>query len=306
MEKKKAKTKDAIERYSALADAIVEAGEITDWRFSKGTSLSLRGAKTLHLLIQAAGVRITDDVEHRISYADLNKTYHLTLEQLESVIDELHRTILKLKLKHSDGRGFTQSGVVITDAARDHDTGTQAELTYRFSKTLRQAISNSTHWAVISRNAVLAFESKYALRLYSLLALRTGLRKTSEDFLLDDLRSILGIDGDQYQAFGNLNQRVLKSSIAELNQLAGFTVGYQALKSGRSVIGVRIFWGVKDQTGRIEAAKELERSKIGRKARREGKAEYIAATEQIERAYIAQALSQMGAKENLVIDDLDE
>ena len=295
MDKKKtAKTTDAIARYSEFADAIVEAGEITDWRFAQGTSLSLRAAKTLHLLIQAAGVRITDDVEHRISYAELNKTYHLTLEQLENVIDELHRTILKLKLRHEDGRGFTKSGVVITDAGRDHDTGSQAELTYRFSSTLRQAIGNSTHWAVISRNAVLAFESKYALRLYSLLSLRAGLRKTSEDFLLDDLRSILGVDHDQYKAFGNFNQRVLKSAIAELNQLAGFTVGYSTLKSGRSVKGVRIFWGIKDQVGRVEAAKELERSKVGRKARREGAVEYITDAERVERAFIAQALSKLG------------
>ncbi|WP_173507577.1 hypothetical protein, partial [Aliiroseovarius sp. xm-m-379] len=122
MSKKNSKTTDAIERYAKVADAIVEAGEVSDWRFSHGSSLSLRGAKTLHLLIQAAGVRITDDVEHRISYAELNKTYHLTLKELEAVVDELHTTILKLKLTREDGRSYTKSGVIIADAERDADT----------------------------------------------------------------------------------------------------------------------------------------------------------------------------------------
>ena len=284
------KTTDALKRYAKINDAIVEAGEISDWRFAHGTSLSLRGAKTLHLLIQAAGVRITDDVEHRITYSELNKTYHLTLKQLEEVVDELHTTILKLKLKRQDGRSYTKSGVIIADAERDHDTTAQAELRYRFSQTMRQAINDSTHWAVISRKAVLAFNSKFSLRLYSLISLRANLRKTSEVFLLEDLREIMGV-GSYYKEWANFRQRCLDSAIAELNQLAGFNVGYRALKKGRSVKAVEMFWGIKDQDELKESFKELERSSVGRKARREGSVEIISQAEQIERHEIAQLLS---------------
>lgn len=285
------KTTDALKRYAKINDAIVEAGEISDWRFAHGTSLSLRGAKTLHLLIQAAGVRITDDVEHRITYAELNKTYHLTLKQLEEVVDELHTTILKLKLKRQDGRSYTKSGVIIADAERDHDTTAQAELRYRFSQTMRQAINDSTHWAVISRKAVLAFNSKFSLRLYSLISLRANLRKTSEVFLLEDLREIMGVGSTHYKEWANFRQRCLDSAIAELNQLAGFNVGYRALKTGRSVKAVELFWGIKSQEERIKALMELERSSVGRKARREGSVELISAGEHIERQEVALLLS---------------
>lgn len=296
MSKKNSKTTDAIERYSKVSDAIVEAGEISDWRFANGSSLSLRGAKTLHLLIQAAGVRITDDVEHQISYAELNKTYHLTLEQLESVVDELHTTILKLKLTHEDGRSYTKSGVIIADAERDNDQTANAELRYKFSQTMRKAIADSSHWAVISRKAVLAFNSKFSLRLYSLISLRANLRKTSEVFLLEDLREIMGVGSTQYKEWANFRQRCLDSAIAELNQLAGFNLGYRALKTGRSVKAVELFWGIKDQAERIEALKELERSSVGRKARREGSVELISQAEQIERHEIAQLLSRLSER----------
>ena len=291
MSGKNSRTTDALRRYAKVADAIVEAGEVSDWRFASGSSLSLRGAKALHLLIQAAGVRITDDVEHCISYAELNKTYHLTLEQLEGVVDELHTTILKLKLIREDGRSYTKSGVIIADAERDNDNTAQAELRYRFSQTMRQAINDSTHWAVISRKAVLAFNSKFSLRLYSLISLRANLRKTSEVFLLDDLREIMGVGTQHYKEWANFRQRCLDSAIAELNQLAGFNVGYRALKTGRSVKAVELFWGIKGQEERIEALKDLERSSVGRKARREGSVELISAAERIERQEVAQLLS---------------
>jgi hypothetical protein len=296
-------TPEAIKRNASNPDAIVEAGELTDWRFPVGGQMSLRAAKVFHLLIQGAGVRITDDREHRMTYASLNEAFHLTIHELEAVIDELHTTILKLKLTREDGTNYTKSGPILADAERDAENTTQAELRYTFSPTLRRAIQDSRHWAVISKQAVLAFQSKYALRLYTLISLRVGLRKTSEAFLLEDLRHILGIPPEKYPLFGNLKQKVLAPAIAEINHLAGFQVGFQPQRHGRSIVTVRLFWGIKDQEGRVVAAKELERSKVGRKARRSGQVELIAPGEQIARHEIALALSKIEARNlNEVID----
>jgi plasmid replication initiation protein len=77
----------------------------------------------------------------------------------------------------------------------------------------------------------------------------------------------------------------------EVNQLAGLTVGYTPLQNGRKIVGVRLTWGVKDAVERVVALKELEASKVGRKARRDGQVEFIAQAETIERQEIALALS---------------
>jgi hypothetical protein len=289
-------TSEAIKGHATNPDAIVEAGELTDWRFPAGGQMTLRAAKVFHLLIQGAGVRITENREHRMTYASLNEVFHITIVELEEVIDELQTTLLKLKLTRPDGTKYTKSGPILADAERDDQQSNQAELRYTFSPTLQRAIQDSRHWAVISKQAVLAFQSKYALRLYTLISLRVGLRKTSEAFLLDDLRNILGIPPERYPLFGNLKQKVLVPAIAEINHLAGFQVGFQAQRHGRSVVAVKLFWGIKNKDERIAALKELERTKVGRKARRDGKAELIASDEQITRHEIALAISQIEAR----------
>jgi hypothetical protein len=68
---------------------------------------------------------------------------------------------------------------------------------------------------------------------------------------------------------------------------------YTPLRHGRKIVGIRLTWGVKDGTARVEALKELEASKVGRKARREGQVEYVAQAERVERQEISLALSKL-------------
>lgn len=286
------KTLDVIRNHANSSDAIVEAGEMVSIKFATGASLSLRAAKVFHLLVQAAGVRVGDQVQHRLTFASLNETFKVSINELERIVDELHTTLLKIRLTDENGRFYTKSGPILSDVEREDETQPQAEVRFEFSPALRKAIENSTHWAIISRKTVLAFESKYALRLYTMMALRAGLRKTSEDFLLHDLRATLGTD-DAYDRWDNFRRRVLEPALAEINQLAGFIVGFIPLKHGKKIVGVRLTWGVKTQEDRIKALKELETSKVGRKARREGQVELIGHAEKIERHAISLALSQI-------------
>lgn len=299
MEKPPARTLDAIASHAGNPDAIVEAGELTDMRFSSGNRLSLRGGKLFHLLIQAAGVRIADPIQHRLTLAALNTTFHLRLAELDELIDELASTVIKLRLTDATGRRYLKTGPLLSDTEREDDDQAQAELRFEFSPTMRRAIGSSTHWAVISRRAMLTFESKYSLRLYTLLSLRTGMRKAHEDFTLEDIRALLGVPKDKLTSWQAFKLRALDVAVEEINHLAGFTVSYLPKKLGKRVIGVTIAWGVKEQAGRIEALKELERPKVGRKARREGTVEAIT-TESVfeaddrQRLALAEALARAG------------
>ena len=258
-----------------------------DMRFPAGGKMSLRGAKLFHLLIQSAGVDVTEQKTHRIPLASLNDTFHISIPELVDLVDELHTTTLKLKLTDSKGRRYTKSGPLLSDVEWEEEDQSQAEIRFEFSPALRRAIANSNHWAVISKRAVLSFESRYSLRLYTVLSLRAGLRKTSEDFSLDDLREILGVPDGKLKDWKNLNMRAVAPAIAEINQLAGFHAGFIPIKQGRKVVGVTLTWGQKDHAARVEALKELDRPKTGRKVRREGKAETIAD----ERAALADSLA---------------
>lgn len=288
-------TLDAIRNMRGHPDAIVEAGEMVDMRFPAGGKMSLRGAKLFHLLVQSAGVDVAEPITHRITLATLNETFHVPIPELVELIDELHATTLKLKLTDPKGRRYTKSGPILSDVEREDEGQGQAEVRFEFSATLRRAIANSSHWAVISKRAVLAFESRYSLRLYTVLSLRAGLRKTSEDFTIEDLREILGVPAGKLATWKNLRLRALDPAMAEINQLAGFHAGFVPLKRGRKVIGVTLTWGLKDDKARIEAMKELERPRAGRKARREGRVERITEIEGFEREELATALSAAGS-----------
>ena len=295
MERKPApRTLDAIRTLRGDPDAIVEAGEMVDMRFPAGGRMSLRGAKLFHLLIQAAGVDVAEPVTHRVTLASLNETFHLTLPELIQLIDELHTTTIKLRLTDTKGRRFTKSGPILADMEREDESQQQAELRFEFSNTLRKVVANSNHWAVISKRAVLAFESRYALRLYTVLSLRAGLRKTSEEYTVDELREVLGVPAEKLMDWKSLRRRALEPAISEVNQLAGFYAGFAPIKRGRKIVGVALTWGLKDNQAKAEAMKELERSKIGRKARREGRIEMVTLEEGYQREQLATALTQAG------------
>ena len=268
--------KDAIQFNRPNPDVIIAAGELVDMRFKSGGVMSLRAAKLFCLLVQQAGVAIADDKQHAVPYAVINETFHRSRDELVEAIEELHSTTISVRLTGRKGRTYTKSGPILSDVERDDDDQHDAEVRFEFSPTLRRVIADSTHWAAISRRAVLAFESKYSLRLYMYLSLRAGLRKTSEDLTLDDMREILGVPTGALTRWFDFRRFALDAAIAEINHLAGFRAAYQPIKRGRKVAGVRLVWGRKAGDELIEANKELERHRTGRTARRDDKVEEIA------------------------------
>lgn len=280
-------TLDAVRMVRSNPDAIVAAGEVAELRFVSGKALSLRAAKLFCLLIQEAGVSVADPVQHRVPYAALNETFHLSRDELSAAIAELHSTVVSVQLVSRQGRPYTKSGPILSDVEREADALDNAEIRFEFSPTMRRVIADSTHWAAISRRAVLSFESRYSLRLYLWLSLRANLRKSAEDVPIDDLRALLGVPVNALGRWQDVKRRALDPAIAEINHLAGFRAVFMPLKQGRRIVGVRIAWGVKEPAELVKAAKELERPRIGRKARRAGLVETIAQ----ERHRIAESLA---------------
>lgn len=289
--KKPVRTTDAIYSYRGDSDAIVAAGEMVEMRFPSGSYMSLRAGKLFHLLVQVAGVNIHEDRAQKVTLAWLNETFHVAIPELIELVDELHTTTLKIKLTDADGRRFTKSGPILSDVEREDSEQAQAEIRFQFSPALRKAIENSSHWAVLSRRAILSFESKYALRLYDFLALRSNLWKTSETFSLDDIREILGVPNGKLTRWQDLKTWTLEPAVAEIGQLGTFYASYNAIKRGRRVIGVELTWGRKDPEAIKETIKELDRPKVGRKARRYGTVDTISETEGFERQRLSAALS---------------
>ena len=89
----------------------------------------------------------------------------------------------------------------------------------------------------------------------------------TEEFDLDAFRELLGVEAGKLTTFGNLNQYAIKPALLEVNALSDSTVSIVPKKTGRRVTGIVVGWEVKDIKGRKEAYMELQRSRVGRRAR---------------------------------------
>ena len=269
-------TRQALADRSNRSDQLVAAGEVLDLRFGEGAkALSLRAAKLLHLLVAATGPAACEDKVHVLPIESLN-AFHVSLEEFVETCRELFGVMVRFETRNAKGRPALELGPLLSRVSRDLDEADGGELRFQLSPVLRMVLEKSNYWAVLSRRAVLAFESRYALRLYEIVAIRSGLvLKTAETFSIDELRSRLGVPAGKLTRWVHLKQKALDSAVAEVNQLSGFEVSYEPIKRGRSVTGVRLTWSQLDVGGRAAVARELEASRVGRKARREGTADVL-------------------------------
>ena len=114
----------------------------------------------------------------------------------------------------------------------------------------------------------MSLSSKYAVSLYENLAQWVGLsNKISQNFSLEDFRQLLGVQDEKYRLFGELNAHVIKPIIREINALAPFNVKVLPIKTGKRVTHIRVFWSKKTKNEIIDAWSELQRPRVGRKAR---------------------------------------
>jgi hypothetical protein len=129
------------------------------------------------------------------------------------------------------------------------------------------------HWAILDRQAVFHLGSKYSVLLFQHISSLTNLKHiTSKRFSVPDLRMVLGVPEGVMPRFANLKARAIEASIAEINSdLTRLHLTATYHKIGRTVAEVEIAWEVKEDLTKVKA--ELDRPKVGRKARRDGTAE---------------------------------
>ena len=155
-------------------------------------------------------------------------------------------------------------------------TRPRGELTYSFDKRLIAAVKDSISFGKLEIAVMAAFSSKYALALYEHVARRVNLRnRFSEEYSVEELREILDVQPGQLKAFGNFKQRAITPALEEVNLWAPFNVSLAYKKTGQRVTHVSLHWIWKDREQRKATFAELEKSKVGRRARTQGLQETV-------------------------------
>ena len=113
---------------------------------------------------------------------------------------------------------------------------------FSYGPTLRERLHNPRLYVRISLSIQNRFSSKHALALYELcvdyLDVSRG-RGETPWMTVDQYRAMMGLEDDQYERFAQLNQRVIKTSVKEVNKCSDVAVVVDYRKDGRSVTDIK-------------------------------------------------------------------
>lgn len=239
---------------------------------------SLQALKLMHLMIATAGGRMAEDVLHNIRLSDIRRVEGMKNHDrasLTPLFEELRAAVLTHD--NPDAMRVTIGGL-LDEAVIDyrHELTGDILVSWAFGRSFRRMAEESNHWAILDRQTVFHLGSKYSVLLFQHIASLVGLvHVTSKVFTVAELRAVFGIAEGKVRRFADLKKDVLTPAIAEINQLSRLTLIATPNKIGRTVASVTIDWQVKEDPR--TAKRELAGSKIGRKARRNGTSETVAA-----------------------------
>ena len=242
---------------------------------------SLRALKMFHLMIATAGGRMADNVRHEIRLSDINKTDGMVRHDRKTIIP-IFGELSAATLIHDDKeKQRVTIGGLLDEAQIDYseeDATGDLLVKWTFRQTFRDMARDSNHWAILDRQAVFHLGSKYSVLLFQHISSLQNLKhKTSKRFTILGLRALFGIPKSKLARFADLNKWAIQPAITEINSdltRLQLTVTYH--KIGRTVAEVEIAWEVKEDLAKVKD--ELDRPKVGRKARRDGTVENVAIT----------------------------
>lgn len=236
----------------------------------------LQALKLMHLMIATAAGRMADEVQHQIRLSDIRKIEGMKNHDRES-LTPLFQDLAAAVLTYDDPeKQVVTIGGLMDETRIDYRDELSGDLlvTWWFGRTFRRMAAESNHWAILDRQTVFHLGSKYSVLLFQHISSLVNLdRVNARTFSVPELRAVLGVPEGKMARFSNLKQIALMPAIVEINQLSRMILTVTPNKVGRTVASVTIAWQVKDNLHM--ARRELEASKVGRRARRDGTVEAI-------------------------------
>lgn len=252
-------------------DEAVKPSELIQISGHQTLTLNARRAITI-LWHNAHRQGIEEGKDYTIELADLRPDAHKGGEMVEEAILALMQTVLTVRLSGN----VTRRVQFLGGNDMDDPTRPAGTLTYSFDKRLVEILKDSSIWGKIAIPVLMAFSSKYAVSLYENCAQWANLsHKTVQNFSLEEFRTLVGVEDGKYEKFGALSKHALKPAVEEINALAPFNIILMPTKTGRRVTGVTVGWWKKTDDEIKEAWREMQRPRVGRRARIAGKAETV-------------------------------
>lgn len=259
-------------------DYVFKPGELVEAEFEAG-SLSASGRKSFGLMLRVAGKEAGEKKTFTITKSELRGT-HKSNERIQPVMDELLRVIVRIRTTTKSGKPAVMSQSLLANCVEETSDNGAGVVEFEFSDGFRAVVQRSNYYAKVNITVQLALQSRYSISLYDLGCLVINRYNRVIEIPVEELRRRLGIQEGSFKNFAELRRDVLKKAKGEIDQLADFTFDWEEIRGsgrGRPVITVRLIFAPKESDSLKETARELDRPKIGRKARRDGADEMVLA-----------------------------
>jgi len=251
-------------------ESIIKPGELVD--LVEMTPLTLADRRIYNQLLAHAWDKIDQGVEHVIPKRELRGSHNVN-DRVGDSIERLMTAIVKVRVIRDGTPAIERVQLLGGNLEQEAADGL---LRYEFPAKLRRIIRESTIFARLRIEVMFALSSKYALALYEMVQKRGNLTAVNHEvFSLREFRELIGIPRGKLPLWGNLNQKAIAPAVREVSSLSDFDVTIEAVKTGRKVTGVRLSWRRKDSESVHLVWNELQRPKVGRKARLAGTVEKV-------------------------------
>jgi len=215
---------------------------------------------------------------------------HDSNDRIRPSLRRFQQTLVDARLANAKTRTVQLLGATDMDEEERED----GILIYDFPLKLTEILRDSELYARMQMKVIASFNSKYALSLYETISARINLRKSSEAIDIETLRLWLGVEMGKLGTWSDLRRMALEPALSEVNGLSPYSVEAEPIKRGRKVVQVKLTWAKKQPFSPSEqaAAREVNRAKVGRKARLSGTAEKVIpdlSPDQIQKGYDAAA-----------------
>lgn len=204
---------------------------------SKNGKLTFLQRKISNILLYNAYNDLLSSEIHSIRVKELAENVGFNskdYELLKSSLRQLRNIAIEWNVLNEDGR--EKWGVSSMIAEAQIESGV---ITYSYPPMLRTLLYNPEIFARIDLRVQKRFSSNYALSLYENCYRFKGVGST-DIIPVETWKRLIGVEeGGTYEVFKNLNRKIIKPAIEEINAVSDIFLEVDYIKEGKRVIGLR-------------------------------------------------------------------
>lgn len=206
-------------------------------------ALKLNSAK----LIRAAIMQVVRDDEelkpYIITISELAELLNIPKSNIYRDIDDITDDILNnpVYIREEVGKKVRWIKIPwVTRCEYNSDIGVALKLNDELKPFL---INLKDHYTQYTLDSILVMKSVYAIRIYELLQSEIMTRilpraGTDIELSVETLKECCGCESKAYNTFSNFRNRVIDIAVKEINEKTLYTLSYDYVKKGKSVIGL--------------------------------------------------------------------